>query len=106
MPSTETLLAEVLADIMKVERVEPESNVFDDLGADSLVMAQFCARLRKRPDLPTVSMKDVYRNPTIRGLAAAFAVPPGPVPTAKSATKPRPAPSVEAAATPKPSSTP
>jgi non-ribosomal peptide synthetase-like protein len=87
--------------------VQPESNVFEDLGADSLVMAQFCARLRKRPDLPTVSMKDVYRYPTIRGLATAFAVPPGPAPTAKSAATPRPAPSsVEAAATAKASSTP
>ncbi|WP_433288975.1 Pls/PosA family non-ribosomal peptide synthetase [Pseudonocardia sp. CA-142604] len=105
MPSTETLLAEVLADIMKVERVDPESNVFDGLGADSLVMAQFCARLRKRPDLPTVSMKDVYRHPTIRGLATAFEVPAGPVPTAKSAAPARPAPSVGSAAAPKASST-
>ncbi|GAA3048326.1 hypothetical protein GCM10010464_10740 [Pseudonocardia yunnanensis] len=56
-----------------VERVSPDSHFFDDLGVDSLVMARFCARLRKRPDLPTVSMKDVYRYPTISSLAAAFA---------------------------------
>ena len=31
-----------------------------------MAMAQFCARVRKRPDLPSVSMKDVYRHPTIR----------------------------------------
>ncbi len=70
---TETLLAEVLADIVHVERVSVDSHFFDDLGADSLVMAHFCARVRKRADLPSVSMKDIYRNPTIRGLAAALA---------------------------------
>jgi non-ribosomal peptide synthetase-like protein len=36
-------------------------------------MAQFCARVRKRSDLPSVSMKDVYQHPTIRGLATALA---------------------------------
>src|SRR5204863_678651 len=42
-------------------------------GADSLLMAQFCARVRKRGDLPKVSMKDVYAHPTIRALAVAVA---------------------------------
>src|SRR5437899_4945088 len=36
-------------------------------------MAHFCARVRKRGNLPSVSMKDVYRHPTIRSLAAALA---------------------------------
>ena len=49
-----------------------DSNFFDDLGADSMVMAQFCARVRKRPDLPSVSMKDIYQHPTIAGLATAL----------------------------------
>ena len=57
---------------MGVDRVSVDSHFFDDLGADSMVMAQFCARVRKRDDLPAVSMKDVYRNPTIRALAAAL----------------------------------
>jgi non-ribosomal peptide synthetase-like protein len=65
--------AEVLADVMHVERVSVESNFFDDLGADSLVMAQFCARVRKRADLPSVSMKDIYRHTTVRSLATALA---------------------------------
>ena len=68
----EGLLAEVLADIVRVERVSAESRFFDDLGADSLVMAHFCARVRKRGDLPSVSMKDIYRHPTIKSLAAAI----------------------------------
>ena len=68
----ERILAAVLADVMHAERVPADSNFFDDLGADSLVMAQFCARARKRGDLPSVSMKDIYRHPTIRSLAAAL----------------------------------
>jgi non-ribosomal peptide synthetase-like protein len=71
-PGLETAFAEVLAEVLKVERVPVESHFFDELGADSLVMAHFCARVRKR-GLPSVSMKDVYAHPTIRSLAAAVA---------------------------------
>ncbi len=70
---TERNLAEVLADVVHIERVPVDSHFFEDLGADSLVMAQFCARVRKRADLPSVSMKDIYRHPTIRSLATALA---------------------------------
>ena len=69
---TEENLAEILAEVVRVERVATESNFFDDLGADSLVMAHFCARVRKRPGLPSVSMKDIYRHPTIKSLAKAL----------------------------------
>src|SRR5215211_3522432 len=69
----EGIFAEVLADLLHVERVSVDSHFFDELGADSLVMAHFCARVRKRGNLPPVSMKDVYRHPTIRSLAAALA---------------------------------
>ncbi len=65
-------LAEVLAGIMRVDQVPVDSNFFHDLGADSMVMAHFCARVRKRLDLPSVSMKDVYRYPTITSLATAL----------------------------------
>ena len=70
---TERILADVLADVVRVEQVPVDSHFFEDLGADSLVMAQFCARVRKRADLPSVSMKDVYAHPTIRSLATALA---------------------------------
>jgi signal transduction histidine kinase len=70
--STESSFAEVLADVVRVERVSVDSNFFDDLGADSMVMARFCARARKRPDLPSVSIKDIYQHPTIASLAAAL----------------------------------
>ena len=70
--TTESTFAEVLAEVMSVERVSVDSNFFDDLGADSMVMARFCARVRKRPDLPSVSIKDIYQHPTIRSLATAL----------------------------------
>jgi non-ribosomal peptide synthetase-like protein len=89
MTGTEAILAEVLADLIGVEQAPLDSNFFDDLGADSMVMAHFCARARKRPDLPSVSMKQVYAHPTIRSLARALdaepqnpAPAPVPVPTA------------------------
>src|SRR5712691_5745534 len=70
----EAVFAEVLADVLRVDRVSVDSHFFEELGADSLVMAKFCARVRKRGDLPSVSMQDIYRHPTIRSLAAALAV--------------------------------
>ena len=65
--------AAVLAEVLAVEAVDPGAHAFDDLGADSMVMARFCARVRKHPDLPAASIKDVYQHPTISSLAAAFA---------------------------------
>jgi non-ribosomal peptide synthetase-like protein len=70
--STETLFAEVLAGVAGVDEVPVDGHFFDDLGADSMVMAQFCARVRKRDDLPQVSMKDIYEHPTIASLATAL----------------------------------
>lgn len=63
---------EILAGVMELEIVAPESDFFDDLGADSLVMAHFCARVRKRDDLPSVSIREIYEHPTIAGLAASL----------------------------------
>src|SRR6266516_4394407 len=71
MTRVERTLAEVLADVLRADRLSVDSHFFEELGADSLVMARFCARVRKRGDLPSVSMKDVYAHPTIRSLAAA-----------------------------------
>ncbi|WP_327656821.1 Pls/PosA family non-ribosomal peptide synthetase [Streptomyces sp. NBC_00483] len=93
---TEHVLAEVLAGVVRVDHVPPESHFFDDLCANSLVMAHFCARVRKREDLPSVSMRDVYGYPTIRSLAAAIDA--APLAT-KSPPKPPPPP-------PEPGSTP
>ena len=43
---------------------------FEDLGANSLLMARFCAMIRKNPGMSDVSMRDIYINPTIARLAA------------------------------------
>ncbi|MCY0918511.1 phosphopantetheine-binding protein [Streptomyces sp. H27-G5] len=73
--AVEGMLASILADVTHVERVPVRSHFFDELGADSMVMAHFCARVRKSEGLPPVSMKDIYRNPTIRSLATALSAP-------------------------------
>ncbi|MBC3195051.1 AMP-binding protein [Pseudonocardia sp. C8] len=65
-------LAAVLSDVLGTP-AGPDQHFFDDLGADSMTMARFCAKLRGRADLPPVSMKDVYRHPTVRELAGALA---------------------------------
>ena len=72
--SAEGTLAEMLADVMKIERVPFDSHFFDDLGADSLVMAKFCARVRKRDGMPVMSMQDIYAHPSIMRLAQAFGI--------------------------------
>ena len=72
--SAEGTLAEMLAGVMKIEQVPFDSHFFDDLGADSLVMAKFCARVRKRDGLPVMSMQDIYAHPSIRRLAQAFGI--------------------------------
>jgi non-ribosomal peptide synthetase-like protein len=73
MTRVERALAEVLAGVLRVDPVPLDRDFFEELGADSLQMAHFCARVRKRGDLPSVSMKDIYAHPTIRSLAAAIA---------------------------------
>jgi len=52
MTRAERTLAEVLADVLRADRLSVDSHFFEELGADSLVMAKFCARVRKRGDLP------------------------------------------------------
>ncbi|MFJ1730032.1 Pls/PosA family non-ribosomal peptide synthetase [Streptomyces sp. NPDC088254] len=73
LAKSEQRYAEVLADITGTDHVSVDSHFFDDLGADSMLMARFCARVRKQADLPSVSMPDVYKHPTIRQLAVALA---------------------------------
>ncbi|MEU6847164.1 Pls/PosA family non-ribosomal peptide synthetase [Streptomyces sp. NPDC046716] len=89
---TERVLAEVLAGVVRQDHVPPDSHFFDDLCANSLVMAHFCARVRKRADLPSVSMRDVYGHPTIRSLAAALDAAPAVAPDRAVAPQPPPPP--------------
>src|SRR5439155_25486692 len=64
----ERALAAALAEVMKVERVSADDHFFHDLGAHSLLMARYCSEVRKRLGV-AVSMRDVYLNPTVEGLA-------------------------------------
>ncbi|MBW8819604.1 MAG: peptide synthetase, partial [Streptomyces sp.] len=89
---TAQVFAEVLAGVVKTDQVPLDSHFFDDLGANSLVMAQFCARVRKRDDLPPVSMRDIYGHPTIRGLATALAEIPATEPAPARPAEPPPPP--------------
>ncbi|WP_280694412.1 Pls/PosA family non-ribosomal peptide synthetase [Kitasatospora sp. GAS204B] len=72
---------------MGIERLSVDSHFFDELGADSMVMARFCARVRKRGEVPPVSMKDIYRHTSVRSLAAALAGA-APAPTAAAPAPP------------------
>ena len=71
--ATEALLREILVEILGRPDVPKDGNFFDDLGADSLLMARFCARIRKHPDLPSAAMQDIYQHPTLAKLSVALA---------------------------------
>ncbi len=88
----ERLMAEALSEVLELEQVSATADFFDDLGADSMVMAHFCARLSKREDLPSVSIKEVYQHPSIRALAVALSDgTPGPVSAPEMRSPPTPA---------------
>jgi len=66
---SERLLVATLCDILKFDEVSTEQHFFEDLGANSLLMARFCAKIRQNPGMSNVSMRDIYTNPTIAKLA-------------------------------------
>src|SRR5690606_15911236 len=65
----ETAMAAALAATLKIDEVSVEDHFFDDMGANSLLMAQFCTKLRETGIVADVSMRDTYQHPTIRALA-------------------------------------
>ena len=67
---TEQQVADALTAIMGLEEVSVVDNFFQDMGAHSLLMAQFGAELRNRMNVGAVSIRDIYLNPTIEQLAA------------------------------------
>ena len=62
----------------QVDKVSVDAHFFDDLGADSMLMARFCAKLRKRDDLPTVPSKTSTGTPRSRRWPPCSAPAPGP----------------------------
>ncbi|MFC4429605.1 Pls/PosA family non-ribosomal peptide synthetase [Citricoccus alkalitolerans] len=91
-PATETeaTLAGWLAAVLGTDRVSVEAHIFDDLGANSLLIARLSARLRKQTDLPPVGVQDIYQHPTVRQLAAAIDAPTGPATWAEPYAPPAP----------------
>ncbi|MFD1213411.1 Pls/PosA family non-ribosomal peptide synthetase, partial [Arthrobacter sp. GCM10027362] len=67
---TEKLLASCLGPVLGLDQVPATADFFTDLGANSLLMANFSAAVRKHTGLPPVAMRDIYQNPTIQDLAA------------------------------------
>ncbi|WP_414575220.1 amino acid adenylation domain-containing protein [Anabaena sp. CCY 9402-a] len=65
--STETLIANILADVLRLERVGVDENFFE-LGGNSLSAIRVTSRLREafQLDLP---LHSVFEKPTIAGLA-------------------------------------
>ncbi len=63
-------IARLLAGVLKVERISVEDHFFDDLGANSLLMAQLSARIRRELKISDLSMRDIYLYPSIRQLSA------------------------------------
>ena len=55
--------------IMQIDQISIVDNFFSDLGAHSLLMAQFCAKLRQEQIGLSLSMRDVYKNPSVQQLA-------------------------------------
>ncbi len=90
----ERTLAGLLARALGLEKVSVTANVFDELGANSLVMTKFSARVRELGS--TISIKDIYANPSVRELARFLgdtgAAPAGPGAPAARPVRPAPAP--------------
>jgi acetyltransferase-like isoleucine patch superfamily enzyme len=68
---TERAIAGALAAALKMDAVSVEDHFFNDLGANSLLMARFCANVRKScPTAASLSMQDIYLHPSVAKLAA------------------------------------
>ncbi len=67
--ATETLLVEALAGVLGLETFSIDDDFFTGLGASSLIMARFCAAVRKAMPGVDLSMRDVYTRPNVRELA-------------------------------------
>ncbi len=72
---TEQFLADALAQVLGSGNISVDDHFFDDLGANSLLMARLCARIRTRKPWAAASMRDIYLHPTVARLAKHLHVP-------------------------------
>lgn len=75
----EQRIADQWRKVLGLAVVQPEDNFFA-LGGHSLLAVQLHRELRTQLDLPSLSITDIFRFPTLRGLASHLA--PKPVPAA------------------------
>ncbi|MEO0915471.1 MAG: MupA/Atu3671 family FMN-dependent luciferase-like monooxygenase, partial [Pseudomonadota bacterium] len=59
-------IAEIWADILKIDRIAPADNFFD-LGGHSLLAIEAHRAMRDRLALPQLSIADIFRAPTLAG---------------------------------------
>jgi amino acid adenylation domain-containing protein len=71
----ERQISKTWVDLFAPTRVGIKDDFFLDLGGHSLLAARMVSELRRLPALQQVSMLDVYRHPTIEGLAALYEAP-------------------------------
>ncbi len=67
--STEHAIADVWRAIFSSHEISVEADFFLDLGGHSLFAARAVSQLRGQPALAHISIADLYRCPSIRGLA-------------------------------------
>lgn len=67
--ATERVIAECLAKALKLHVVSVDDHFFDDLGAHSLLMAQFLSELNARMPDGRAAISDVYLAPSVALLA-------------------------------------
>lgn len=67
---TESVVAAAIARVLNVEQVSVTDHLFDDLGANSLIIARACAAIRQALPGADLAMRDVYLNPNVRDVAA------------------------------------
>jgi amino acid adenylation domain-containing protein len=68
----EVLLAQMWADVLKLERVGVHDDFFD-LGGHSLLATQLMAKVRKVFRVENMLLRKLFENPTVQGLARAIA---------------------------------
>lgn len=66
---TEKIISDALARALSVEQVSVRDHFFDDLGANSLMIAHVCAAIRKSIPGARVAMRDMYAHPNVRAIA-------------------------------------
>jgi non-ribosomal peptide synthetase-like protein len=65
----ERAIARAFAEVTRAQGVGRHDDFFSDLGGDSLSAARAISALRQEPRLASLSMRDLYRNPTPARLA-------------------------------------